>query len=321
MKHLRLGTRKSALAQTQANWVADRLREAHRDLMIDTVLITTQGDEPGSHAGVKRIEDDNTPRHGLSGKTRGQGGLKAMFTKEIEDALLANEIDFAVHSLKDMASVLPAGLMLASVPVREDARDVWIGRRGTSFKDLRVGATVATGAIRRQAQLRHMQPELEFVSIRGNVDTRLSKLREDGYDGMVLALAGLKRLGREVEVTDILSLDVMLPAVGQGALGIEIREGDADTLNLVKAVDDPVSHVAVRAERAFLKELGGSCQTPIAGYAEVTGNRLMLRGLVVDPSGAPFLHYREESIGKDPETIGHYVAQMLLARGADKLLS
>ncbi len=321
MKTLRLGTRKSALAQVQARWVADQLRQAHPDLNVELVLITTTGDLPTSPSQPLPSNPLQTPTHGLQTPPASRGGLKALFTKEIEDALLTRQIDVAVHSLKDMAVEIPEGLKLAAVPVREDPRDVWISRRGIPFKDVRVGATIATSAIRRQAQLRHLQPDLELVSLRGNVDTRLQKLKESDYDGIILALAGLKRLGRESEATEILSLDMILPAVGQGALAIETRGNDTEVLNRVQRLDDPASHLAVRAERAFLKALGGSCQTPIAAYAKITGKQLTLRGLVVAPSGNPYLQYSDQGPTQDPEVIGHYVAQTLLGRGANKILS
>jgi hydroxymethylbilane synthase len=321
MIRLRIGTRKSALAQAQANWVAHRLRAAQPSLDVEIVLITTSGDLASQPATSKTQENDTTPRHGLQMPRATTGGLKAMFTKEIEEALLANQIDIAVHSLKDLPATLPAGLTIASIPVREDPRDVWISRRGILFKDIRVGAVIATGAIRRQAQLRHMKVELEFAPIRGNVDTRLKKLKEEGYDGMILALAGLKRLGLESEVTEILPMDVLLPAVGQGALAIEAREGDAEVFKLAQILDDPQSHVAIRAERSFLHALGGSCQTPIAAYAHVSGDRLNLRGLVVAPSGDPYITLSEEGSARDADAIGQYVANELLGRGANKILN
>jgi len=316
--HVRLGTRKSALAQAQARWVAEQLRASCPGLSVEFVLITTTGDLSDASARIPEVNP--LPVDGLQRRPASRGGLKSLFTKEIEEALLDNRIDLAVHSLKDMAAEIPRGLLLAAVPAREDPRDVWISKRKGSFQDLSLGATVATSAIRRQAQVRHQHPAVEFVALRGNVDTRLKKLEICEWDGMILALAGLKRLGREAVATEILSLDVMLPAIGQGALAIEARAGDTAVLEVVKSIDDPDSHLAVRAERAFLKTLGGSCQTPIAAYAQVSGDLLTLQGLVVDPSGNPYLKASEAGSANNPEAIGQYLATALLGRGADKIL-
>jgi hydroxymethylbilane synthase len=315
MKPLRLGTRKSALAQTQARWVSDRLREAFPELQVELVLITTSGDTP--HPPPSAVPP--LPL-GEGQGVRPVGGLKAMFTKEIEDALLDGRIDLAVHSLKDLAGELPKGLVLAAVPPREDPRDAWIGKKGVRFNDLKQGARVATGAVRRQAQLRHLRPDLELVDLRGNVDTRLLKLEDHEWDGLVLALAGLKRLGRADAVTDILPIETMLPAVGQGALAIEAREGNTAIAPYLKALDDLPSRQAALAERAFLKTLGGTCQTPLAAYAEVRNNRLRMSGMVVAPSGDPCLLEKVEDLPANAETAGQRLAHTLLDRGADKLL-
>jgi hydroxymethylbilane synthase len=304
MPHLRLGTRQSALALAQAQWVTDHLQKSHPALTVERILITTSGDERKSNEPPKN-----------------PGGLKALFTKEIEEALLNKRIDLAVHSLKDMTADLPAGLILAAVPEREDPRDAWVSKRGVRFVDLPKGAKVATGAVRRQAQLRHHRPDLDLVPLRGNVDTRLRKLEEENFDGIVLALAGLKRLGRESAATEKLTGEVMLPAIGQGALGIEVRADDAATRKLISAIDHQASHQAALAERAFLRALGGSCQTPIAGFAHVAADRLVLEGLVVAPSGKPYLRAGAEGPITEAEMIGKRLAQMLLAQGADKILS
>ncbi len=296
---LRIGTRHSALAQVQAHWVEEKLHAAFPDLKIEIIGITTSGDQ------------------GALGAT---DNLKAAFTKEIEEALLANRIDLAVHSLKDLAAEIPPGLALAAVPVREDPRDVWVGKTDVHFTDLREGARVATSAVRRQAQLLHARPDLDIVPIRGNVDTRLRKLEENNWDGMVLALAGLKRLGREIVVTDIFPLKTMLPAIGQGALALEARAKDSMVEKYLQALDDHASHQAVLAERAFLQALGGSCQTPIAAYAQIQGNSLEMSGLVVAPKGDPCLRESHSGPVKDAERIGQELGKKLLRLGAGKLL-
>ena len=248
--------------------------------------------------------------------------LKALFTKEIEEALLDNRIDLAVHSLKDMLANLPPGLELAAVPAREDAHDVWISKDDTRFKDLPQGATVATGAVRRQAQLRYARPDLKIFPMRGNVDTRLQKLDEGGFDGIILALAGLKRLGLEDAVTETLSPDLMLPAVGQGALAIEARVKDAAVEKFVKSLNHARSHQAVLAERAFLRALGGNCQTPIAAYAQISGERLKPgRDWLWRLRAIPICARRRTDQAKDAEKIGQQLAQNLLKIGADRILN
>ncbi len=251
---------------------------------------------------------------------RESGGLKALFTKEIEEALLDNRIDLAVHSLKDMAAKLPKGLVIGAVPVREDPRDVWISKKNLPFKQIPEGAKIGTGAVRRQAQLRRLLPKAELVVIRGNVDTRLRKLAEGELDGIILALAGLKRLERQNAVTEILSTDLMVPAIGQGCLGIEVRAKDSNILPYLKVLDHPASHAAALCERAFLKELGGSCQTPIAGHASINSGELIMKGLVISPDGQDLVSAKENGRPFDAQGIGERLAQKLLAAGADKIL-
>jgi hydroxymethylbilane synthase len=249
------------------------------------------------------------------------GGLKAMFTKEIEEALLEQRIDLAVHSLKDMPAELPSGLEIMVVPEREDPRDVWISKGKIPFEKLAKGATVATSAVRRQAQLRHLRSDLKLVPMQGNVDTRLQKLAGGEWDGMILALAGLKRLKREDVITDILHPDILLPAIGQGALALEARTGDTMVQSQVKVIDHLPSHQAALAERAFLKDLGGSCQTPIAAYARVNSNQISLVGLVVGPSGDPYLRDTLTGPAQQAELLGKQLARRLLAAGARQVLA
>jgi hydroxymethylbilane synthase len=308
MPLLRLGTRRSDLAQAQAEWVIRQLLSAFPDLQIEKVLITTTGDRQASEGFASRLPE--VP-----------GGLKALFTKEIEEALLDRCIDLAVHSLKDLAVDLPAGLCIAAIPRREDPHDAWISKRGMRFKDLPAHARIGTSSVRRQAQLRHLQPQWEIVPLRGNIDTRLRKLQEGDWDGIVLAVAGLRRLGREKEATEILPEDVMLPAIGQGCLALEARKEDRQVRQWVQFLDDSDSHHAALAERALLKALGGSCQTPIAAHATVSGDRLRLTGLVVSPSGKPYWRAQDEGSSSQAELIGHRLAETLLHRGAMAVLT
>jgi hydroxymethylbilane synthase len=256
---------------------------------------------------------------GDDGIVRSATNLKTLFTKEIEDALLDDRIDLAVHSMKDMPIELPEGLVIGAVPLREDPRDVWISREDRPFREVPAGARVATGAIRRQAQLRHMRPDLELVPLRGNVDTRLRKLSEGSFDGLVLALAGLKRLGQEKEVTEVFSLERLLPAVGQGALAIETRPEDR-LVSYLGSMNHQPSFLAVQAERAFLKTLGGSCQTPIAAYAHLSDGQLVLDGLVASPDGRRLVRDVEKGPLDEASGIGARLAEKLLTSGAHAIL-
>ena len=213
-------------------------------------------------------------------------GGKGLFTKEIEEALLAGAIDLAVHSSKDMPTVLPAGLILSTFLPREDPRDVLISRKAKSVADLPKGATVGTASLRRQAMLLRKRPDLTIVPLRGNVETRLKKIDEGQADATLLALAGLKRLGLTEHAAAVLSIDEFLPAVGQGAIGIETRESDENTRTMLAAINHPATAVALAAERAFLAVLDGSCRTPIGGHAIVTGDALSFRGMIVKPDGS-----------------------------------
>jgi hydroxymethylbilane synthase len=332
LKTLRLGTRKSALAQAQAHWTAGALRAAFPELQVEIVLITTSGDRLQTEPSPYPLPEGRGPTSGQGvgllpsgrrwpeGPDEGKGGLKALFTKEIEEALLDHRIDLAVHSLKDMSAELPQGLALGAVPEREDPRDVWISKTKQVFQTLTGKVRIGTGAVRRQAQLRHLLPACELIAIRGNVDTRLRKLTEGDLDGIILALAGLKRLGKAQVATEILPIDTLLPAVGQGCLGIQIRDRDAALLSFMKALDHAPSHAAALCERAFLKTLGGTCQTPIAGHASIEGGELTMKGLVTSPDGQERLSARENGRPFDAAGIGQRLAQKLLDAGADKIL-
>jgi len=293
-----IGSRASRLALWQANWVRDRLGEAGIDARIE--VIRTSGD---------RIVD--RPLTSLGGK--------GIVVKEIEEALLEGSIDLAVHSLKDLPTAQPHGLRIACVPRREDPRDVLVAAGRTALGELPAGAVLGTGSPRRVCQIRAVRPDLAIRDLRGNVDTRIARLKRGDYDAVVLALAGLRRLGADVEGT-VLDFDQMIPAVGQGALAIETRDDAAGLTRPLQALHDEASAAAVAAERAFLRGLGGGCQAPIAAIGEVRGDRLFLRGLVGDAGTGAVLHDRAEGGASDAEGIGARLAQALLGRGAGDLV-
>ena len=254
---LKIGTRGSQLALFQANWVKDRLVQAHPDLNISLVKIKTTGD---------KIQD--VPLAKVGGK--------GLFVKEIEEALLQRRIDLAVHSIKDVPTEFPKGLHLSVITKREDPRDVLISKDGKSLKDLPKGAKIGTSSLRRQAQLLHFRSDFELIPLRGNLDTRLKKLKTMNLDAIVLAIAGVKRLGFEEKITEIIPPEVSLPAIGQGALGIETRMADQEVERQIRFLDDRDSSIAVSAERAFLGKLEGGCQVPIAAFARIVGTTLQV---------------------------------------------
>ena len=300
-----IGSRGSALALWQANWAKRKLARAYSDLSIEIEVIKTEGDR-------------------LSEMPVSQIGGKEVWTKEIEHALLSGSIDLAVHSLKDLPTRLPEGLVLGAVSAREDVRDVLVSKNNRMFWDLPEGATVATGSLRRQAQLKHARPDLNFVAIRGNVDTRVQKLETENLDGIILAAAGLKRLGLRDRIADFIDPDICLPAPGQAALGIEIREGDQRITELVGVLNCVETQQAVTAERAMLAALGGDCSVPIGGYAavdKVSVVVLILSGVVATPDGRQVISERAEGQASSAELLGMRVAKGLLEQGAGKILS
>ncbi|MFC7393732.1 hydroxymethylbilane synthase [Scopulibacillus cellulosilyticus] len=300
METIKVGSRKSKLALTQTNWVMDQLKKANGQLEFDLKHIVTKGD---------RILD----------VTLSKVGGKGLFVKEIEQALLNKEIDFAVHSMKDMPAVLPEGLEIACVPVREDFRDVYISKKHIPFHELPKGAVVGTSSLRRAAQLSALRPDITIRSIRGNIDTRLNKLKEEDFDAIILAAAGMKRMGWTDEViTEYLPVSVCLPAVGQGALAIECRKDHSALIDLLKQIHDEDTHVTVMAERAFLKKLEGGCQVPIAAHAHKEGEKLTLTGLVGTPDGKTII--KETLTGEKPEALGNQLAEVLMERGAKRIL-
>jgi len=299
--HLRIGTRGSALALWQANWVKSTLEAAHPDIKVDLCIIKTKGD---------KILD--VPLAKVGGK--------GLFVKEIEEALLAGQVDLAVHSMKDMPAAVPDGLCIGPVPQREDPADVLVSAGGGPLAGLPSGARVGTSSLRRAAQLCHARPDLHIVSLRGNLDTRLRKLETEDLDAVVLAAAGIKRLGLAARICERIGFDVMLPAVAQGALCLEMRRDDHFIADATAFLNDESSRRAVMAERAFLARLGGSCQVPVAGHAVIGKDRLVLEGLVADPQGKTVIRDRLDGAPEDGEHIGRALADTLLARGGRQIL-
>ncbi len=298
MAKLRIGSRGSQLALWQANHVAALLRDQRHTVEIE--VIKTTGDKITSVALAKV-------------------GTKGMFTKEIEEALHDHRVDLAVHSLKDVPTDLAQEFELAAIMKREDPRDAFISVKFSSLEGLPQGAKVGTSSLRRQCQLKAVRPDLEVFPLRGNVDTRLRKLESGEYDAIILAAAGVLRLGLETHVRSRISADVMCPAVGQGALAIEIRKGDQQTKALLAFLNNADTHAAIDCERALLGSLGGGCQVPIGAYAEKRGDRLFLRAMVGRPDGSEIL--REQAEGTDGVKLGRETAQTLLWRGGDKILN
>ena len=301
MRKIIVGSRRSKLALTQTNWVIDQLEKIDPRYEFEVHEIVTKGD---------KIVD----------VTLSKVGGKGLFVKEIEQAMLNKEIDLAVHSMKDMPAVLPEGLTIGCIPFREDHRDALISKGHVKLMDLKPGAIVGTSSLRRSAQLLAKRPDLEIKWIRGNVDTRLAKLETDEYDAIILAAAGLSRLGWASDVvTEFLDADVCIPAVGQGALSIECREDDKELLELLDQFTCQKTERAVRAERAFLQKMEGSCQVPIAGFARVEDNdEIVLNVLVASPEGQEI--FKEELRGQNPEELGVQAADLLTQKGAKDLI-
>ncbi|MBI3615127.1 MAG: hydroxymethylbilane synthase [Candidatus Omnitrophica bacterium] len=299
---LRIGTRGSPLALAQAAEVKQALEKGHPGLSCELVVLKVSG-------------DDFTVWKGNEGVP-----LKGLFVKEIEEALLKGSIELAVHSAKDLQADLPAGLKIAGVLPRKDPRDALVGRDGKGLADLPANARIGVSSLRRQSQLKRLRRDLELLPIRGNVDTRLKKLDAGEYDALVLAVCGLIRLGRESRITEILETAKMMPAPGQGALAVEIREDNQEVAQLLQAVNDPDAETEVEAERAFLKALGGGCSVPVGGLARVEGENLTLTGAVFSPDGLKVV--REQIVGprQAARRIGTELASHLRAAGADRLL-
>jgi hydroxymethylbilane synthase len=296
-----VGSRESQLALRQADWLVNRVREAGSNSEFEIRKIRTQGDR-AVDVPLDRIEG------------------KGFFVKEIESALLRGEIDLAVHSLKDLPTELPEGLVIAAVSPRIDPGDVLVSRLGLGLDALPPGAKVGTSSLRRAAQLRHHRPDLQVVDLRGNVDTRLRKAATEAYDAIVIAAAGLLRLGLESQVTEHLPLDVCLPAIGQGVLAVEIRASDARARDLLQPIDDAETRMAILAERAFLCRLGGGCLVPVGAYAERRGANLTIAGMVACGDGSAVIRGERSGPADEPERLGEELATELLGRGAGELL-
>jgi hydroxymethylbilane synthase len=310
---LRLGTRGSQLARWQAEWVAGELRRLGH--AVELIEIATRGDIERA-AAIEEI------------------GTRGVFTKEIQRALLAGDVDLGVHSLKDLPTEPVDGLTLAAVPMRESAADVLVIKAGSRERGagsdsmlhapcslLPQGALIGTGSLRRQAQLRHMRPDLQTVDVRGNVDTRLRKLDEGQLDAIVLAEAGLQRLRLSARITQVMPFDVMLPAVGQGALAIECRSNDRQTRSTVAPLEDSATRSAVTAERALLAHLRGGCMAPVGAWGRIKGGVLHLSAVVLSADGATRLASDDSSSSDDAQLLGQRVAEVLIAQGADKLIA
>ncbi len=300
MRKIVIGSRKSNLALTQTEWVIDQLKKAGVPYEFEIKKIMTKGDK-------------------ILDVTLSKVGGKGLFVKEIEQAMFDKEIDMAVHSMKDMPSQLPEGLVISSIPGREDHRDAFVSNNEVSLKDLPEGAVVGTSSLRRAAQVLAARPDVEIKSIRGNIETRLRKLKEEDYDAIVLAAAGLIRMGWGEEiVTEFLDPELCVPAVGQGALAIECREDDQELRELLQKINDRYTAHTVSAERTFLHLLEGGCQIPIAGYAHMEEEEVVLTALVATSDGKTVL--KEVVKGKDPVEVGREAAERMKARGAQKIV-
>ena len=295
-----IGSRSSSLSLAQTNEVVRLLLEAHPSLDIEIVPLSTRGDRNKS-APLLSME-------------------RGMFVKEIELALLNREIDIAVHSAKDMPAVLPTGLTIAAFTQREDARDVLVNRWDASLSDLPPGTRLGTSSPRRTAQIRAARPDIEILPIRGNVDTRISKASSEEFDGAVLAAAGIKRLGRESEISSYLSPEECVPDVGQGALAVQVRDSDSELLGVVSTIDHVPTSAAVRAERAFLTAMGGGCTMPTAAYTEVEDDKLRILAMVATPDGSSIYRVSESYDAASPEAAGTAVSALLLEMGASRIM-
>lgn len=302
MRKIIVGSRRSKLAMTQTNWVIDQLKRIGAPFTFELKEIVTKGDE-------------------ILNVTLSKVGGKGLFVKEIEQAMLKKEIDIAVHSMKDMPAVLPDGLVIGTIPEREDPRDVLISKENRSLRDLPAGAIVGTSSLRRKAQILNIRPDLEIKWIRGNIDTRLKKLETEEYDAIILAAAGLSRMGWKAEVvSEYLEPSDCIPAVGQGALAIECRKDDEEILQWLAKLNCPKTNRAVQAERAFLNKIGGSCQVPVGGYAVINAeDDVVLNAFVASGNGKTI--FKETVVGKDAVAVGEKAGERLMERGAGKLIN
>ncbi|TCS83472.1 hydroxymethylbilane synthase [Tepidibacillus fermentans] len=302
MKKIIVGSRRSQLALVQTEWVIQQLKTFYPDVQFEIKEIVTKGDK-------------------ILDVTLSKVGGKGLFVKEIEQALLDSEIDFAVHSMKDMPAQMPKGLTLAAVPKREDPRDCLISRHNYTIDTLPKGAKVGTSSLRRAAQILAYRNDLKIESIRGNINTRLIKLESEGLDAIILAAAGLHRMGWNERITQYLDPMISIPAVGQGALGIQAREDDGNILQMLAKIDHPSTRTLVSAERAFLHRLQGGCQIPIGAYAKWKDDKIYLVGLVASVDGETVLKYQDNGTKDEAIALGIRVAEHLLEMGADQILA
>ncbi len=298
---VRIGTRGSQLALWQANYIKGRIEKDFPETQVEITIIKTTGD---------RITD----------RPLAMVGGKGLFVKEIETALMENRIDLAVHSMKDMPGELPPGLTISAIPERENPFDILISGSGKALSDYPQGAVIGTSSLRRGSQLKHARPDLEIKSIRGNLDTRVKKLKAGEYDAIVLAAAGLRRLGQENEITEYLTEDTMVPAVGQGALCIETRENDPDMAPIMDALDHEPTRVCVEGERAFLKQIEGSCHIPVACFGKIEEDQVVLTAIVASEDGQEVIKERIASPAGDVIENGRKLAEQLLENGGKRIL-
>jgi hydroxymethylbilane synthase len=298
---IRIATRQSPLALWQAEHVAARLQQCFPDLQTELITMVTRGDKI-LDAPLAKV------------------GGKGLFVKELEQGMLEGSADIAVHSMKDVPVEFPEGLHLAAILQREDPSDAFVSNRYADFSALPCNARIGTSSLRRQCQIKARYPDAEIISLRGNVNTRLAKLDAGDYDAIILASAGLKRLGLASRITQCLDTSLSLPAIGQGAIGIECRIDDAETNAMLRVLHHENTGVCVRAERAMNARLNGGCQVPIAGFAELQNNQLVMRGLVGNPDGSVLYHSEHMGSVEQPEALGQRIAEELLVQGADKIL-
>ena len=299
---LRIGSRGSRLALLQAEFIRSLIKSKFPEIITELYIIRTTGD---------RILDSPLP----------EIGGKGVFVKEIEDALIRNEIDIAVHSMKDLPAILPNGLTIGAVAERHDPRDALVSKNDIKFNELPKGAKVGTSSLRRQAQLLHLRPDLRILPLRGNVDTRVRKVRREGLDSAVLALAGLERMGFKDEIAEIFPVDVLVPAPGQGVLAVECREDDREINDIISRINHKESNIGASAERAFLAELGGGCQVPMGCYARIKQDRINILGLIASTDGREIIREEIDGSVEIHQALGRELALRILNKGGMEILS
>ena len=301
MKKIKIGTRGSVLALWQAEWVKSEIEKQDKNFSVELVIIKTKGD---------KILD--VPLAKVGGK--------GLFVKEIEDAILDGRVDMAVHSMKDVPAEIPEGLFIKTITKRENPYDVLVSKNGETLSKLPQGAKIGTSSLRRSSQILHLRPDIQIVPLRGNLDTRLKKLETENMDAIILAAAGIHRLGFQDKITQYIKTDEMLPAVGQGALGIEVRKNDPQIISIVEKMNDPETHIAVIGERAFLHEMSGSCQVPIAAFATISGSEICLEGMVAQIDGSTLIKEKISGPTEDAQNLGKSLAKRILDLGAKEIL-